>query len=107
MKASTEMNEKFLTELSRLVSPKDGGNKKPSIEFSSGCQGKKLALLDSANPNLDDEAETSEKWINKVRKDPISRSRLENIHSARAFKYGFSHLGQDFWYKEKDNLAKN
>ena len=76
MKASTEVNEKFLTELSRLVPPKDGGNKKPSVEFSSVFQGKKLALLDSANPNLHDEAETSQKWINKVRKDPISRSRL-------------------------------
>ena len=58
---------------------------KPSVEFSSVFQEKKLALLDSANPNWHDEAETSKKWFNKVRKDPISRSRLANIHSSRAF----------------------
>ena len=73
MKASTEMNEKFLAELSRLVPPKDGGIQKLSVEFSSVFQEKKLVLLDSANPNRHDEEETSEKWFNKVRKDPIAR----------------------------------
>ena len=90
------MNEKFLTDFGRLVPPKDGGNKKPSVEYFSVFQEKKLALLDSANPNWHDEADTSEKWINKVRKVPISRSRLENIHSGRAFKYCSSHFGSRF-----------
>ena len=78
----------------------------PSVEFSNSFQEKILALLDSANPGRNDEAEISEKWFNKLKKDPLARSRLENIHSARAFKHGFSHLGSRFWYKEKDNLAK-
>ena len=65
-----------------------------------------MALLDSANPNRHDEEETSEKWFNKVRKDPIALSRLENIHSARAFKYGSSHFGSRFWYREREKLAK-
>ena len=100
------MNDKFIAELSRIVPPKDGGNKDPSVEFSNMFQEKNLALLDSANPSRNDEAEISEKWFNKLRKDPLARSRLENIHSARAFKHGFSHLGSRFWYREKDNLAK-
>lgn len=87
------MTEKFLAELSRLVPPKDGGCKEPSIKFSSLFQDKILALFDLANPSRDEELEISEKWYNKLRKDPLARSRLDNIHSARAFKYGFSIFG--------------
>ena len=69
-------------------------------------QEKKLALLVSANPSRDDEAETSVKWSDKLRKDSLACSRLENIHSALAFKYGFPHLASRFWYREKENLEK-
>ena len=98
--------EKLLAELSRLVPPKEGGNLNSSLEFSNEFQEKILALLDSADPGRDSDAEICEKWFNKLRKDPFARSRLENIHNARAFKYGSSHLGPKRWYKEKSDLAK-
>ena len=40
----------------------------PSVEFSNSFQEKILALLDSANPGRNDEAEISEKWFNKLKK---------------------------------------
>ena len=70
-------------------------------------QEKNLARLDSANPSRNDESEISEKWFNKLQKDPLARSRLENIHSARAFKYGFSHLGLGFGIEKKTIWQKN
>ena len=45
------------------------------------------------------EAEFSEKSFKKAQKDPSARSQLENIHSARAFKYCTSHFGPKSWYK--------
>ena len=77
--------EKLLAELSRLVPPKEGGNLNSSLEFSNEFQEKILALLDSADPGRDSDAEICEKWFNKLRKDPLARSRLENIHNAQAF----------------------
>ena len=44
--------------------------------------------------------------FNKLRKDPVARSRLENIHSARAHRYGAAHFGAKFWYKENQAIAK-
>ena len=69
-------------------------------------QEKNLTVLVSANPSRDDKAETSVKWFHILRKDSLACSRLENIHSARAFKYGFPHLASRFWYTEKGNLER-
>ena len=44
--------------------------------------------------------------FNKLRKDPLSRSRLENIHAARAHRYGAAHFGSKVWYKENQAVAK-
>ena len=77
-----------------------------SMKFTVQFQEKLLSLLDSADPTQDSDAEICEKWFKKLRKDPLARSRLENVHSARGFKYGFAHFGSKHWFKEKDNLAK-
>ena len=99
-------NDKIIAELSRLVPPKDGGSMNSSMKFTVQFQEKLLSLLDSADPTQDSDAEICEKWFKKLRKDPLARSRLENVHSARGFKYGFAHFGSKHWFKEKDNLAK-
>ena len=95
-----------MKEVQRLVTPQAQGLDKPPIDFSSEFQRKILDLLDSAAPGTVSEANKCEFMYNKLRKDPVARSRLENIHAARAHRYGAAHFGQKFWYKENQTIAK-
>ena len=47
-----------------------------------------------------------EKIYKKLVGDPLARARIENLHAARAHKYGHAHFGPKFWYKESINLAQ-
>ena len=100
------MNGEFIKQLKQLVTPKEGLDECP-VKFSYEFQKKILLnLLGSAVPRNDSDANKSEFMFNKLRKDPVSRSRLENIHAARAHRYGAAHFGPKFWYKENPAIAK-
>ena len=102
----TDVNGEFLKQLKQLVTSKEEGLDESPSNFSSEFQKKILNLLGSAVPGNDPDANKSEFMFNKLRKDPLSRSRLENIHAARAHRYGAAHFGSKFWYKENQAIAK-
>ena len=103
-------NAEFIKELEKLVPPKDGGNGNVSVnfddKFNEKFQDKLLALLGSANPSTTFDSEYFEKVYKKLAADPLARSRIENLHAARAHKYGHAQFGPKFWYRESLNLAK-
>ena len=101
----TKLDGDFIRELQRLVSPKAEGPVASPMEFSE-FQRKILDLIGSATPGAAVDAQKCETMFNKLRKDPVARSRLENIHSARAHRYGAAHFGPKFWYKENSAIAK-
>ena len=51
-------------------------------------------------------ANKSEFMFNELRKDSVLRSRVENIHAARAHPYDAAQFGPKFWYKENPAIAK-
>ena len=102
----TEEKSEFMKELEKIIPPKDGGNGSPSVNFSEKFQETILDLLGSTNPAKDFTSEHFEKIYEKLVGDPLARSRIENLHAARAHKYGHAHFGPKIWYKESLNLAK-
>ena len=58
-----------------------------------------------SNPSPVSEADTFKIMFDKLRKNPLERSRLENVHIARGHRYGIAHLGQKHWYQENLNLG--
>ena len=101
----TKLDGDFIKELQHLVSPKAEGQVASPTEFTE-FQRKILDLIGSATPGANVDAHKCEIMFNKLRKDPVARSRLENIHSARAHRYGAAHFGPKFWYKENPDIAK-
>ena len=61
-------------------------------------------LVSNSTANLV-KADESEKLFQKLLKEPKSRTRLESVHAARAFKYGGAHFGPKYWYKESQNIS--
>ena len=102
----TDLNGDFLKELRRLVTGEDQGANNTSTSFPSEFQNALLNLVGSAASGNNSESIKYEFMFNKLRKDPVARSRLENIHAARAHRYGAAHFGPKFWYKENHAIAK-
>ena len=102
----TDVKSSFMEELKKLVPPKDGGNKVTSVQFSEQFQEKILTLLEASSAPARFDAEHLEKVYQKLKKDPLARSRLESLHAARAHKYGHAHFGPKYLYKESANVAK-
>ena len=92
--------------MERLLNVNEGGDKGSPFDFANILQQKLVELLRSAPSTRDFTSENEEMWFNKLRKDPAARTKLENIHSARAFKYGAAHLGPKTWYKEIAGISK-
>ena len=99
------MNGDFIKEQQRLVSPKAEGQLASPIKFTE-FQRKILDLICSS-PGAAVDAHKCEIMVIKLRKDPVARSRLENIHSARAHRYGAAYFGPKFWNKENPAIAKS
>ena len=99
-------DSQFMKSLEKLVPPQDGGNGSLSVGFSEKFQEKILSLLGSTNSSKEFNSEHFEKIYKKLVGDPLARSRIENLHAARAHKYGHAHFGPKYWYKESLNLAK-
>ena len=91
--------------MKKLIPPDDGGNVNRSIKFTEQLETKILNLLEAAKPKEFD-VEHFEQVYNKLLKEPMARSQLENLHAARAHKYGFSQFGSKFWYKESKNISR-
>ena len=105
MKCPTGVKSEFMERLRKLIPLEDGGNVKKSLMFSNQFETKILNLLEAAKPKEFD-VQHFEQVYNKLLKDPMARSQLENLHAARAHKYGYAQFGSKFWYKESKNIAR-
>ena len=101
----TEEKSEFMDSLMKLIPPKNGGKQGSSVDFSEQFQSKILNLLEAAHPNKELGVEHFEQIYEKLRRDPMARSRLESLYAAKAYKYGHAHLGRKCWYKEAQNIA--
>ena len=106
LECPTDPKSEFMEHLKKLIRADNGGTEGESIKFSEQFQEKNLNLLEAAKPNKAFNVEHCEQVYTKLLKDPLARSQLENIHAARAHKYGHAQFGQKFWYKESKNLAQ-
>ena len=86
-----------MSDLRKLVPREDGGNVVPSVEFSEKFQEKILSLLEASNKNKDFDVAHFEEVYKKLCANPGARSRLENLHAARAHKYGHARFGLKGW----------
>ena len=94
-----------MKQIEKLRESNDGGKKDDSaVKFSKTFQDKLLALLDSSVPGSD--FEQSQKTFQNLLKDESARSRLDLLHTARGYKYGFTQFGPKNWYKDSQFLAK-
>ena len=105
-KCPTPISSPLSTNLERLLKSNEGGDKEPPFDFSNLVHEKLVELLGSVPPTPDLEAKNEERWFNKLRKVPSARTKLENIHSARSFKYGAAQFGPKAWYRESPGLSK-
>ena len=101
----TPLQAQLLKQISKLRDCNDGGKKDVSaVNFSKTFQDKLLALLDSSVPGTD--FEKAQKTFQNLLKDATARSRLDLLHTARGYKYGFTQFGPKNWYKDSQFLAK-
>ena len=105
LKSPTEIDSQFMKELKKLVPPESGGSAVPTVDFNKEFQHKLLNLLESSNTPTQFDAEHFEKVYEKLVKDPLARSRLENLHAARAHKYGYAHFGPKRLFRESTKIA--
>ena len=104
-KLLSDQKSEFMSRLKKLINAEEGGNVKDSVKFSDKFESTILNLLEAVQPK-EYNVEHFEQIYNKLLNDPVARSQLENLHAARAFKYGFAQFGPKFWYKESKNIAK-
>ena len=100
----TEERSEFMDALRKLVPPKDKGSESALGQFSE-YQKKILSLLGASKTPTKSGVEHFEQIYEKLQTDPLARSRLENLHAAKAHKYGHAHFGPKSWYKESTFLA--
>ena len=102
----TRVNSPLPRKLENLLQSNDGGEKGSTVNFNTKFQEKILALLSSAAPNREKDAEYDEMVFNKLRNDPASRTKLENVHAARSHKYGSRILDQKVGIRMPQVLQK-
>ena len=101
----TNPDSQLMQELRKLIPPKDGGTGSTSVSFSEKFQDKILGLLGSTSSSTNFNSEHFEYIYEKLRGDPLARSRIENLHAARAHKYGHAQFGPKFWYRDSLHMA--
>ena len=104
--ATDEVMSDFVKSSKTFDFTKDNAGGMNSLMLFTELQSKYLKLLSKAKPSTEIDAENFENIFQRVQFDNNARSRIENIHAARAFKYGHTHLGEKSWYRESPNLAK-
>ena len=101
----TDKKSEFMSRLKKLIhAEEEGGNGKVSVKFSDKFETTIVNLLEAVQPK-EYNVDHFEQIYNKLLNDPVARSQLENLHAARAFKYGYAQFGPKFWYKETKNIA--
>ena len=101
----SDQKSEFMSRLKKLIHAEETGNGKDSVMFSDKFESKILNLLEAVQPKEYNVAHF-EQIYHKLLNDTVARSQLENLHAARAFKYGYAQFGPKFWYKESKNIAK-
>ena len=101
-----DKKSEFMSRLKKLIHAEEEGNGKNSVKFSDKFEATILNLLQAVQPK-EYNVEHFEHVFNKSRKDPVARSQLENLHAARAFKYGYAQFRPKYWYKETKTLRRN
>ena len=96
LECPTDPKSEFMEHLRKLVPPDNGGSESEPVNFTKQFQTKILNLLESAKPKNDFDVEHFEQVYKKLLKDPIARAQVENIHAARAHKYGYAQFGSKF-----------
>ena len=76
-----------------------------NFSFSNDFENKLLRVLGASNPSTVPDADFYKLTYDRLRQNPLDRSPLENVHAARAHRYGMAHFGPKHWYKESPNLA--
>ena len=76
-----------------------------TFTFSDEFENKLLRVLGTSNASPCPDVELYKMTYDRLRQNPLERSRLENIHAARAYRYGIAHLGSKHFYKEDTNLG--
>ena len=66
-----------------------------------------MGIQGAYNPSAISDNDQNRLTFEKLRKNPVERSRLENIHAARGHRYGTVHLGPKKWYQDIWNLSLN
>ena len=89
VKVQADEKSQFWNQLKKLIPPEEGGNISKSIKFTDKFSTKILNLLAAAKPKEYD-VEHFKLVYNKLLKDPMARSQLENLHAARARKCGYT-----------------
>ena len=106
LRSQTEEKTNLLKTITSDVPPKRVDNNVTSIQFTNKIENKILELLSLGSSSAETEAEKIKKLFEKLKNDPLARSRLENLHAGRAFKYGNTHFGPKSWYRESPNVSK-
>lgn len=76
-----------------------------TFTFSDEFENKLLRVLGTSNASPLPDVELYKLTYDRLRQNPLERSRLENIHAARAYRYGIAHLGSKDFYKEDTYLG--
>ena len=101
----SEQKSEFMSRVKELFQANEEGNGKDSVKFSDKFESTILNLLEAVQPK-ENNVDHFEQIYNKLLNDPVARSQVENLHAARAFKYGYAQFGPKFCYKESKNIAK-
>ena len=96
---TNEVTFDFVKTTNTVVPTKDGDSEHSSQQFFKHLHSKFLELGSTANSSAETQSENLYNIYQKVKFDHFARSRLENLHAARGFKYGHTHLGSKSWYR--------
>ena len=75
-------------------------NQNQTFNFSDDFEKKMLRVLGTSNSSPLPDPDIYKLAYGRPRENPLRRPRLENVHTARAHKYGISHLGKKHWYQD-------
>ena len=93
-KLPSDQKSEFMRRLKKIIHAEEEGNGKDSVKSSDKFEATIINLLEAVQPK-EYNVDHFEQIYNKLLNDPVARSQLENLHAARAFKYGYA----QFWPK--------
>ena len=88
-----------------VLVPNIRGEQNITFTFSDDFENKLFRVLGVSKPSPLPDVDPYKLTYDRLRQNPLERCRLENIHAARAHRYGIAHLGPKYLYKENTNLG--